>query len=676
MERASAAPYGTRIAECEQVRLSSGIGRYGAAVAATAGAVLVQRLLWSFIPPSPFLIFYPAVLLVARFAGLGPALLCTGLSVLAEAYWFLPPYNSLSVASTGDALDLTVYGALASLLAFGVHRIETSKSDAERSEEKFRGIISLANEGIVSIDDDQNIVVYNDGAEHIFGWKREEALGRPLDFLIPERLRERHRQHIRIFAGEAVNSRRLKERQPIMCLRKGGVEFPAEAAISKIEVGGKKLFSVVLRDITERRKIEAEKDFFSQVATILASTIHYEETLSRVADLVVRDLADCCIIDFVEEDGHVRRPKVFHRDPAMAPVTEALQRVDLDSRRPHLASAVLEENKPLLIPEVTADYLVSVAQSDEHLHALRNLAPRSLMAVPLMESGQLLGALLFIRTSSNEPYGRHDLHLAEELGRRAAVSVHHARLYRAAQRATEAREEILRIVAHDLRNHLNSILMQAALLQRGRPEGERRSPKPGDSIHRVALRMNRLINDLLDVACIEAGQFAVERDLVAAEQVVLDVTEAQKSLVSSAGLDLRLDVARGLPTISVDRERMQQVFENLIGNAVKFAPSGGRITVGTTPNDGEVLFWVENTGSRIPAEHLPHVFDRFWQARKGEHRGAGLGLSIVKGIVEAHGGRVWAESTEGRGTTIYLTVPVVSGTDEVRGSPEHANSLA
>jgi PAS domain S-box-containing protein len=416
---------------------------------------------------------------------------------------------------------------------------------------------------------------------------------------------------------------------------------------------------------------ETEQHFVAQVATILASTINYEETLSRVANLVVRDLADCCIIDLVGEDGKVRRPKVVHRDPAMNPVMLALERIDLDSKRPHLASDVLVARKPFLLAEVTAEYLASVAQGDEHRDALRKLAPKSIMAIPLMEGGQLLGALLFIRTSSNAPYKANDLRLAEELGRRAALAVHHARLYGAAQRATEAREEILRIVAHDLRNPLNIILMQAALLQGGRPEGERRSRRPGDTIHRSALRMNRLIQNLLDVACIEAGQFSVERGLVTAEQVVLEVTEAQRALVTSAGLELKLDVAHDLPAISVDRERLLQVFENLIGNAVKFTPAGGRVTVGATQRDGAVLFWVENTGPIIPAEQLPHLFDRFWQARKGEHRGVGLGLSIVKGIVEIHGGQVWAESTAGRGTTLYFTVPGVSGAEASKAATLH-----
>jgi GAF domain-containing protein len=184
-------------------------------------------------------------------------------------------------------------------------------------------------------------------------------------------------------------------------------------------------------DITARkhaeealRESETEQQFIAQVATILASTINYEETLSRVADLVVRELADCCIMDFVEEEGQVRRAKVVHRDPAMAPVTDVLQRINLDSKRPHLASVVLEERNPLLMTEVTDDYLASIAQTDEHLHALRQLAPKSLMAVPLMEQGRLLGSLLFIRTSSDDPYQPNDLRLAEELARRAALAVH------------------------------------------------------------------------------------------------------------------------------------------------------------------------------------------------------------------------------------------------------------
>ena len=113
----------------------------------------------------------------------------------------------------------------------------------------------------------------------------------------------------------------------------------------------------------------------------------------------------------------------------------------------------------------------------------------------------------------------------------------------------------------------------------------------------------------------------------------------------------------GLPDVWADRDRVLQVFENLIGNAVKFTKPGGRITAGAASRDREVLFWVADTGAGIDCEEMPHVFDRFWQAQKARRGGAGLGLQIVKGIVEAHGGRIWVESEVGVGTTFYFTLP-------------------
>ena len=150
---------------------------------------------------------------------------------------------------------------------------------------------------------------------------------------------------------------------------------------------------------------------------------------------------------------------------------------------------------------------------------------------------------------------------------------------------------------------------------------------------------------------------------------MLDSVEAQRSLASSASLELQLDVEPGLADVWADHDRVLQVFENLIGNAVKFTKPGGRITIGAASHDGEVLFWVEDTGAGISAEEMPHVFDRFWQAPKARRGGAGLGLQIVKGIVEAHGGRIWVESEVGVGTTFYFTLPTA---ETARAQPTRA----
>jgi signal transduction histidine kinase len=181
-------------------------------------------------------------------------------------------------------------------------------------------------------------------------------------------------------------------------------------------------------------------------------------------------------------------------------------------------------------------------------------------------------------------------------------------------------------------------------------------------IQRAAKRMNRLIRDLLDVSTMEAGRFAIEHARISPSELLAEFVEAQRPMAAASTLELRLDVSDELPDIWGDSSRVLQVLENLIGNASKFTAPGGLITIGAVPRSGEVVFWVADSGCGISAEGLPHVFDRFWQARKGDRKGAGLGLPITRGIVEAHGGRIWVESTPGRGTIFFFTIPEAART--------------
>ncbi|MDI1483449.1 ATP-binding protein [Polyangium sp. y55x31] len=522
------------------------------------------------------------------------------------------------------------------------------------SEARFAGLISIAADAIISIDQDQRVIIFNEGAEQIFGWKREEVLGQPVDVLIPERLRERHQQHVRDFAKNPLKARKMSERGSIWALRKDGVEFPAEGAISKLDVEGVPLFTIILRDITERKEVEKEQQLLVNVGAVLASSLDYDETVDSLVSLVVRHLADCCIAELVNEDGG-RRFKVAHAEPAKANVADALQRLELDRGSPHLISVVFETRQPLLVNEVTPAYLESIAQSEEHLRVLRELDPKSLIGVPLIAHGNLMGALILLRTTTTHRYAAREFAVAQELSHRAALAVENACLFRNAQRAIRVRDDTLGIVAHDLRNPLNAIFVHAELLRRAREPGTSRR---GESIQRAALRMNRLIQDLLDVARLDAGQLSVMRGHIPADKVAIEAVEAQRPFARECSLELDLDVAAELPEIWADRDRILQVFENLIGNAIKFTPAGGRIHVGAARREEVVLFWVTDTGLGIPMQQIPHLFDRFWQAKKADRGGAGLGLSIVKGLVEAHGGRVWAESTVGGGSTFFFTIPM------------------
>jgi signal transduction histidine kinase len=458
-----------------------------------------------------------------------------------------------------------------------------------------------------------------------------------------------------------VIARRMGERlTTIAGLRKNGEEFPAEAAISNLQVGEKTLLTVALRDITERKRMEREQQFLAEAGAVLAASLDYEQTLATVAQLAIRDFADWCIVEVMEESEQLRRLKVVSADAANAALCTCLEQMPIDRNRPYLMRAVIETKQFLLVEHVSSEHLESVAQGPEHLQALRAVNPRSLMAFPLLMHGQLLGILAFISSTPSRTYGPDDIRLGEALADRAAVAIENARLYRASVRATQLRDQVMGVVAHDLRNPLSTILTQVWAMERHGPEPERRSPKPLEVIQRAAKRMNRLIQDLLDVARMEAGQLTIERARLSAVELITEAVDMQKPLASSSSIELRVEVDADVPDVLGDRDRLLQVFENLIGNAIKFTEAGGSITAGAASRDHEVVFWVTDTGGGIAGEHLPLVFDRFWQATRVGHQGAGLGLPIAKGIVEAHGGRIWVESTEGRGTTVSFTIPTAS----------------
>jgi signal transduction histidine kinase len=155
----------------------------------------------------------------------------------------------------------------------------------------------------------------------------------------------------------------------------------------------------------------------------------------------------------------------------------------------------------------------------------------------------------------------------------------------------------------------------------------------------------------------EAGQLTIERARLSAGGLIAEAVDMQKPLASASSLELRVDMAPEVAEVWGDRHRLLQVFENLIGNALKFTNAGGCITVGAVSQDHEVVFRVTDTGGGIAPENQSNVFDRFWQASKAGRRGAGLGLPITKGIVEAHGGRIWVESAVGKGSTFFFTIP-------------------
>ena len=261
------------------------------------------------------------------------------------------------------------------------------------------------------------------------------------------------------------------------------------------------------------------------------------------------------------------------------------------------------------------------------------------------------------------PTGPSDEDLARELAdeksarQRALAEVEYQRrLKDALEEAVRARDAVLSVVAHDLRNPLNVISLAASALSQRLPEAADR--RLLERITRSAQRADRMIADLLAISAIETGRFAIETDSVETTELILAALESQHSLAAAASVILAADLSPALPALEADEDRLLDVLENLIGNAIKFTSAGGSITVGASRQASDVLIWVKDSGSGIAPEQLPHIFDRFWQARKKERRGIGLGLSICKAIVEAHGGTIEVASESGTGSTFTVRLPL------------------
>ncbi|MGH7476717.1 MAG: ATP-binding protein [Longimicrobiales bacterium] len=408
------------------------------------------------------------------------------------------------------------------------------------------------------------------------------------------------------------------------------------------------------RETAER--MERRARLLADASHVLATSFDYQTTLAKLVRLAVPGLADYCVVDIIDqESGAFERIGAAHADPEREP----LLREARNCRSGVIAErcVALSANGPRLIPQITTEMIERVTTDPAEREIIAQLEPRSLIAVPLVAKHGTLGELIMVAAESGRIFDSADLALAQELAGRAGLAVENARLYRGMQQATRSRDEMLGVVAHDLRNPLNAISMGAQLLLDLLPEDRATERRQTEIVLRSAERMNQLIGDLIELRRLESGRLTIEPKHVPLGLVIDEALEMLRPLAVAKGLDLSLDAAHPLPRVLIDPLRIHQVFSNLVGNALKFTPAGGHISVRIVIGDSETTITVGDTGPGIARDHLPHVFGDFWQADRADSRGLGLGLAIAKGIVEAHGGRIWVESEAGAGSRFHFTIP-------------------
>jgi PAS domain S-box-containing protein len=533
---------------------------------------------------------------------------------------------------------------------------ESERRQAEEAQRRLTAILEATPDLVSMADPEGHILYINEAGRRLLGRTDVEISGRIFAEFHPDWaaslvLREAIPTAIRegSWSGESA------------ILSRDGHEIPvAQVVIAHRNANGQvDYLSTMMHEITARKQAEEIQQFLIEASRTLSASIEFDQVLRSITGIIVPRLADYCIIDLLTPNDRTEQPLAVHRDPAKQELVAQLQ--SYPARRGHLAdsSRVFQTGAPEVVPEVTDAWLRASASDEEHYHILQQLRPVSELIVPLQVRGEVIGAISCAFAESGRHYSEDSLRLAESLAGRAALAIDNASLYRGLQQALRLRDEVLRIVAHDLRNPLNTISLSTGVLVESMPPELAAHCGPQlQVIQRATDRANRLIGDLLDVARMHAGRLSLELHPEETRPLMEEVLALQQKLAEERGLRLEGRFPEFLPAINCDRDRILQVFANLIGNAIKFTPRGGTITVGAEPRGDEIRFSVADTGPGIPEDEIPHLFESFWQARAGGGEGTGLGLTICKGIITAHGGRIWVESERGAGATFYFTLPL------------------
>ncbi|HEX5745986.1 MAG TPA: PAS domain-containing protein [Archangium sp.] len=421
-------------------------------------------------------------------------------------------------------------------------------------------------------------------------------------------------------------------------------------------------------DIDDQKRGAETLRFLSEASAALAASLDQAATLAQVARLAVPVLADWCMVDLVGEDGHVERVEVAHADPALAELADRLRRFPPVQNPEHPSARAMRQDQTILVAEVTGAVEERSAQGAEHLVAIREMKCRSMMSVPLLARGRTLGVLTFFTTeASGRRYGQEDVLRMEEVARRVAMALDNARLFALAQeerqRAEEAnrlKDDFLATVSHELRTPLTAMIGWVKMLRTGRLPPDKHA-RALETVDRNTQAQAQLIEDLLDVSRIISGKLRMETQPVHLVDVIQAALESVRPAADARSIQLLAELEPGEDVVMGDAGRLQQVVWNLLSNAVKFSPGGSRVQVRLRRLEASVEVTVADEGPGIPADFLPHIFERFRQLEGGttrRHGGLGLGLAIVRHLVELHGGTVHAASEgAGRGATFTVLLP-------------------
>lgn len=541
-------------------------------------------------------------------------------------------------------------------------------------------------DAVIATNSDGQVTFMNPIAERLTGFAEPEAIGKPLDEVFRICSEQTHEPienpvHKVLREGKVIglaNHTILRSRT--------GLEIPIDDSGAPIRNEAGQIFGVVLvfRDATPQQRMRIRREFLTKSSEVFVSSLDYQSTLASVARLAVPTIADWCVVTLVDsETAPPYQAAVAHVDPAKLEFARRLgEKYPGDPNASSGAPQVIRTGRSELYAEVPESLIERAATDAEHLKLLAALKLESAMVVPLAGRRRILGALSFIFADSGRHYTTDDLEFAEDFARRAAMAIENAQALkdaetaraqervqrRNAELASRAKDEFLAVVSHELRTPLNAILGWAVILRGRQPSQEIEHGLA--VIERNARAQAKLVEDVLDVSRIVSGKLSLTLKKTNVAQLMHSAVETLAPAADAKNISVITDIPDTNLVITADANRMEQVVWNLLSNAVKFTPRGGSIRLSAYLQGSELEITVADSGEGISPAALPFVFEPFQQADASttrRHGGLGLGLSIVKHLVAAHGGTVTAMSDgEGKGARFRVLIPI---------TPSHESSI-
>ncbi len=544
--------------------------------------------------------------------------------------------SSLPVCLSATALkDVSGNFIMSRSIIFNISERKQTEAALKTSQVRFAGIVEIAKDAIISVDANQRITLFNQGAEAIFGYTSEEILGQSLDRLLPERFVKPHRHYMSGFAHSDGKARRMGERSEIFGRRKDGSEFPAEASISRLNLGNETLFTAILRDISDYKQAEAT---LSQLAAIVESS----------EDAIISKSLDGTLTSW-----NASAQKLYGYTPG----------------------EVIGRSISLLLPadklDEEAQFLERLQQGEhiQHYETVRRRKDGTLVDISLTVSP--------IKDATGKIIGASKI--ARDITQQRAIA--------------QMKSEFISIVSHELRTPLTAIRGSLGLVAHGiydkKPEKKQRMIEIAAS---QSDRLVRLVNDILDLQRLESGKMKLVMQLCDAANLMQQSADTMRSYAEQNQIQLVVHLLSAPVWASPDS--IIQTLMNLLSNAIKFSASGGKVWLSaqfvnpeeqgsqateeythdtipnppTLPSTPYILFSVKDQGRGIPSDKLEIIFERFQQVDASDSRekgGTGLGLAICRKIIEQHEGKIWAESMVNEGSTFYFTLPIPANQESI-----------